>query len=72
MRCISSRPARIGSLAPPNCWSNTRTKIPAAPNFDTFPKKLGDRIEQVWHATIAYLDTRRQPVHCLGKTLMDF
>ena len=36
MRCISSRPARIGSLAPPNCWSNTRTKIPAATTSQDF------------------------------------
>ena len=35
-QCISIRPARIGSLAPPNCWSNTRTKIPTATTSQKF------------------------------------
>lgn len=49
--CISIRPARIGSLAPPNCWRATHGQKflppPAPKSFDTCAfftqEKWGDR-----------------------------
>jgi len=50
--CISIRPARIGSLAPPNCWGATHGQkfLPASKSFDTCAFfKLEKRGEQFRH-----------------------